>query len=76
MKCPKCGIENKPEARICKKCGTQLIIKPVWLPTWKWHLKTLAIIFTILVILFFTFNALFKQYMRKIPTEITPWLKK
>ncbi|MGQ9522083.1 MAG: zinc ribbon domain-containing protein, partial [Anaerolineae bacterium] len=24
MKCPKCGFENRPEARFCKACGQPL----------------------------------------------------
>ncbi|OGS20877.1 MAG: hypothetical protein A2252_00580 [Elusimicrobia bacterium RIFOXYA2_FULL_39_19] len=75
MKCPKCNVENKEEAKVCKKCGTSLALKPVWTPNWQWHAKTLGIIFGVLIILFFSLNALFKPYMRKLPKDITPWLK-
>ena len=75
MKCQKCNTENKDFAKNCKKCGSPLVIVPVWRPTWKWHLKTLGIIYVVLVILFFAVNALFKPYLRKLPQDVTPWLK-
>ncbi len=28
MKCPKCGYENRPEARFCKRCGQPLVAAP------------------------------------------------
>jgi len=74
MKCQKCGVENKPGAKFCKKCGSALIITPIWKPTWKWHLKTLIIIYVILIVVFFTLNFILKPYMRKLPSDITPWL--
>jgi len=75
VKCPKCNVENKEEAKVCKKCGTSLVLKTVWRPTWQWHGKVLGIIFLVLITFFFTLNALFKPYMRKLPQDITPWLK-
>jgi len=75
MRCPKCNTENKDDAKFCKKCGTALIIKPVWRPTWIWHIKVLCVIFLVLIVLFFVLNALFKPYMRKLPEDVTPWLK-
>jgi|AGTN01.2.fsa_nt_gi hypothetical protein len=75
MKCPKCQIENKEGAKICRKCGTDLAQKPLWKPSWKWHGRTLAVIYAVLIVLFFTLNALLKPYMREIPKDITPWLK-
>ncbi len=79
MKCPKCNTENKDSAKFCKKCkykfeDTHQTIK-LWRPDWKWHLKTLAIIYAALIILFFVVNALMKPYMRQLPKEITPWLQ-
>jgi len=74
MKCPKCGIENKEEAKVCRKCGFTLFIKPVWVPGWQWHVKTLSIIFAVLIVLFFSLNAVFKKYMRQLPKDVTPWL--
>jgi len=81
MKCPKCGTENKDNARFCKRCKTRFDAAPVkaeviWRPDWKWHLKTLSIIYAILIVLFFAANYLLKPYMRQIPEDSTPWLKK
>jgi hypothetical protein len=75
MKCYRCGIENKPDAKICRKCAAELVVKPVWMPTWKWHLKVLGIIYILLIVTFFLLNWLLKPYMRKLPHNITPWLK-
>ncbi len=76
MKCPNCNIENKPEAKFCKKCGQSLIIQPVWKPTWIWHIKVLLVIYVVLILLFFLLNNLLKPFMRELPKEITPWLQK
>ena len=45
-----------------------------WMPSLSWFFKTFIIIFSCLVIIFFTLNFLLKPYMRDIPMEITPWL--
>ena len=75
MKCYKCGTENKAEIKACRKCGAPLVTKPVWKPTWKWHLKILGIIYLSLIAIFFLLNWLLKPYMRKLPQDVTPWLK-
>ncbi|MBN1621162.1 MAG: zinc ribbon domain-containing protein [Endomicrobiales bacterium] len=76
MKCPKCNMENKDGAKLCKKCGTELNIPPVlWKPSWKWHVRALVIIYTCLIIAFFLMNHLLKPYLRQIPNDVTPWLK-
>ena len=74
IKCPSCSIENKDHAVHCKKCGASLLVK--WSPTRQWHIKTLLIIYTLLIALYFTLNWLLKPYLREIPPEVTPWLKK
>ncbi|MBI2118061.1 MAG: zinc ribbon domain-containing protein [Elusimicrobia bacterium] len=76
MKCSNCKTENKETARNCKKCGTILNVDPIWSPTWKWHAKTLGIIYTVLIFLFFLINWFLKPYLREIPKEVTPWLQK
>ena len=48
--------------------------KYTWIPSLKWLLTCLGIIYIVIVLLFFLFNFLFKDYMRDIPKEITPWL--
>ncbi len=76
MKCPKCNTENKPDAKVCKKCGNPLVVEPLWKPSLVWHLKVLGIIYVCLIAIFFLLNWLLKPYMRKLPKEITPWLYK
>jgi len=75
MKCPKCQIDNKESAKLCKKCGAEMNPVLVWKPTLRWHLATLSIIFTVLIALFFSLNFVLKPYLRQIPKDITPWLK-
>lgn len=76
MKCSKCSTENKDGLKICKKCSTPLIQVNLWKPSWKWHVSALVIIFSILLVAFFTLNVVLKPYMRQIPKDITPWLDK
>jgi len=45
-----------------------------WTPTLKWFSVSLAIIYVVVILLFFLFNFLLKDYMRDIPKELTPWL--
>lgn len=75
MKCPKCQIENKENAKLCKKCGTDLCQPVLWRPDWKWHVRTISVIYVLLIAVFFLMNHVLKPYMRKIPSDITPWLK-
>jgi len=76
MKCPSCSTENKDHFTHCKKCGANLHVQAMWTPTWQWHLKTLGMIYVGLIVLYFVLNALLKPYLREIPPEVTPWLKK
>ncbi|MBI3013422.1 MAG: hypothetical protein HYY63_07345 [Elusimicrobia bacterium] len=76
MKCPACKTDNKDTAKNCKKCGSILMIQPMWSPTWKWHAKTLGFIYLGLIFLFFLLNWFLGPYLRQIPPEVTPWLKK
>jgi len=48
MRCPKCGYDNKEDAKSCVKCKADLRNILIEGPTWKWHLKVLAIIYAIL----------------------------
>ena len=66
MKCPKCNQENRESAKFCSKCGTSLTILPFWMPTWKWHLRVLGVIYIALIILFFLLQVLLKSYVRPI----------
>ena len=74
MKCPQCQVDNKDQAKSCRKCGANLQLPPLWQPTWRWHAKTLGIIYAILIVLFFVMKALLKPYVRVLPPEVTPWL--
>jgi hypothetical protein len=75
MKCFKCQTENKEGVKLCKKCGSELNQPPLWKPSWKWHLKTLSIIYVVLFAAFIVLNIVLKPYTRKVPQDITPWLK-
>jgi len=48
MRCPKCGYNNKEDAKSCVKCKADLRAILIEGPTWKWHLKVLAIIYAVL----------------------------
>lgn len=51
MKCPKCKKDNKKKAVKCRHCGANLVIEE-WQPSWKWNLKTLIIIYGVLIVLY------------------------
>lgn len=79
MKCVICQTENKDGARVCRKCGVQVNVEPLWRPTWRWHARALGIIYVILIIAYFGISAFLKTSpppyrMRQVPKEITPWL--
>ena len=81
MKCSSCGQENKETAKTCRKCGRDLTIPPAWFPDAAWHARTLGTIYAALLILFFVVSAALKRLpkpydIRKIPVEMTPWLRK
>jgi len=61
MRCPKCGYENKEDARFCAKCRTDLRSILIEGPTWKWHLKVLAIIYAILGIAYILLRVFLKD---------------
>jgi hypothetical protein len=74
MKCPQCQADNKDVAKTCRKCGMNLQLPPLWQPTWRWHAKTLGIIYVVLVVLFFAAKWRLKPFERELPPEVTPWL--
>lgn len=81
MRCPECGIENKDKASLCKKCGRELALAPAWFPDWRWHLKTLGIIYACVTALYLAVSSLLHRlpepyHIRKIPPEVTPWLRR
>lgn len=79
MKCVSCGVDNKDTAKACKRCGRDMSVPAAWFPDARWHLKTLGIIYGVLIALYLGVNAVLftlpKPYqLRKIPVEMTPWL--
>jgi len=79
MKCPNCGQENKQGLLICKKCARDMTLPPAWFPGWKWHIKTLAIIYLSLIVFFFAARHFLRKLpppynIRTLPAETTPWL--
>lgn len=79
MKCPDCSTENKGNIKFCRKCGKDLTMPPVWFPDLKWHLKTLAVIYLVLITLYFSVGHMLRKLpppydQRNIPAETTPWL--
>jgi len=54
---------------------------PFWKPDWRWHLKTLGLVYAALVVVYFVLSNFLAKVpephrMRDIPKEMTPWLKK
>ncbi|MBI5244829.1 MAG: hypothetical protein HY922_14260 [Elusimicrobia bacterium] len=81
MKCLNCQQENKDTAKVCKRCGRDLTLPPAWFPDWKWHMKTLGIIYLCVTLLYFAVDYALRKlpkpyHIRKIPPEMTPWLKR
>lgn len=81
MKCLNCGQENKDAARACKKCGRDLAVPPAWFPDWKWHARTLGIIYTGVTLLYIAASWALKRlpepyHIRRIAPEMTPWLQR
>ncbi|MEE9316525.1 MAG: zinc ribbon domain-containing protein [bacterium] len=61
MRCPKCGHDNKENAKFCVKCKVDLKSILIEEPTWKWHLKVLAIIYAILGIAYILLRIFLKD---------------
>lgn len=81
MKCPNCSQENKKTVLECRKCGRDLSVPPAWFPDWRWHARTLGVIYMTLTVLYFSVDFALKHMpepyqLRKIPSELTPWLNR
>ncbi len=74
MKCPQCQTDNKDIANACRKCGMNLKLPPLWQPTWRWHARTLGMVYALIIVFFFVAKFLLKPYVRALPPEVTPWL--
>lgn len=56
-------------------------MEPAWVPTWKWHLTTLGIIYVCLTITYFAVSYFLSRVpppykLREVPPQLTPWLNK
>lgn len=81
MKCPNCAVDNKDSAKACKRCGKDLALPQAWFPDFKWHAKTLGVLYALIAVFYlgvsFALRQLPKPYnFRTVPAELTPWLKK
>lgn len=81
MKCPACQLDNKENAKTCRKCGADMNAEPLWKPTWKWHAKVLGVIYAVLVVAYFGISTFLSKIpqpyrMREVPKDVTPWLQK
>ncbi len=80
MKCVVCQTDNKEGARVCRKCGVDLQMAPLWAPTWKWHLRVLAVIYVTLIVAYFGISEFLMRIpepyrLRVVSKDVTPWLK-
>src|SRR5690349_359422 len=85
--CSQCGgaLSVAPAAKPKAATATREITVPdvsanLWRPDWKWHLRTLLIIYAVLVVAYFGLSRFLSKVpepwrMRDIPKEMTPWLK-
>ncbi len=76
-------LDPRQQKKLSKKAAQaqqiQEELSPPWFPDARWHLKTLGIIYALLVVVYFGVSALLsrlpKPYqLRAIPPEMTPWL--
>jgi hypothetical protein len=85
--CGQCGAPLAPGAPVVKPAAltrpdAARTETPVtfWTPNWRWHLKALLAIYSLLVVVYFAVSAFLSKVpephrMRDIPKEMTPWLK-
>ena len=81
MKCLVCASDNKDGIKNCRKCGVDLEMAPVWKPSWEWHGKVLAVVYSLLVVAYFALTTFLSRLpapygLREIPKDVTPWLHK
>jgi hypothetical protein len=75
--------QNKDKSpKVAKPAAAALVaMEPMWNPSWKWHAKTLGIIYVCLVVVYFAVSYLLSRVpppykLREVPKELTPWLGK
>jgi hypothetical protein len=62
-----------------KAAFQEALAAPPWFPDAKWHLRTLGIIYGVLIVAFFGLSHVLRRLpkpynLRRIPMEMTPWL--
>ena len=71
--------QPNPPKKSKKAAAQEALISPPWFPDAKWHLRTLAVIYGVLIVAYLgisqALHRLPKPYrLRRIPMEMTPWL--
>ncbi len=69
----------QPPKKSKKAAAQEALISPPWFPDAKWHLRTLLLIYGVLIVAYLgisrVLSGLPKPYqLRRIPMEMTPWL--
>jgi hypothetical protein len=72
--------DKSPKSSKAAPVGT-VISEPLWVPTWKWHVRTLGIIYVCLTVAYFLISMFLSRVpppykLREIPKDLTPWLHK
>lgn len=76
--------QPQPKKLSKKQAAAQQVqeeLAPPWFPDAQWHIRTLGIIYAILIVAYFGISAALKKLpkpynLRDIPPEMTPWLSK
>ena len=72
--------QQSQQSKKSKKAAAQeALISPPWFPDAKWHVRTLMIIYSLLIVVYFGISHALSQlpkpyHLRRIPMEMTPWL--
>ncbi len=80
MSQPNNNPQQSQQSKKAKKAAAQeALVTPPWYPDARWHARTLAVIYAILIVAYFgishALSMLPKPYhLRRIPMEMTPWL--
>ncbi len=85
--CSQCGTAvatapaAKPKAAAPREILATDVSADLWRPDWKWHLRSLAVIYVVLFIVYLGISRFLSKVpepyrMRDIPAEMTPWLKR
>ena len=58
----------------------EALVSPPWYPDARWHLRTLAVIYAVIITAYYAISSLLSTlpkpyHLRQIPIEMTPWLR-